>query len=209
MRKGAHKNSAEWYDSLIEPLVRAVRTTGLTLFPPNEGMSVLDVGCGTGTHLHLYQEAGCRVFGIDLSLAMLNVAQAKLAGRAGLCLGDAARMPFPDESVDLITAMLALHEMPAPLRSPVVREAKRVMKKDGRFLVIDYHPGPIRFPEGWFSRIIIACIEFMAGREHFGNYRGFMANKGLTPLLADNGLLVDRKGVAGGGTLGLYLLRAG
>jgi ubiquinone/menaquinone biosynthesis C-methylase UbiE len=139
---------------------------------------------------------------------MLSVAQAKLTGRAGLCLGDGSRLPFPDESLDLITAMLALHEMPASLRSPIVSEAKRVMKKNGRFLVIDYHPGPIRFPEGWFHKAFITCIEFLAGGEHFGNYRTFISNDGLVPLLAGNGLAVDAQKIVGGGTIGLYLLRA-
>jgi ubiquinone/menaquinone biosynthesis C-methylase UbiE len=207
MSKRAYAKSANWYDLVIEPLVRTLRTTGLTLFPPAAGMSVLDIGCGTGTHLGIYQQAGCRVYGIDLSPAMLNVAQAKLAGQAGLCLGDGSRMPFTGESFDLITAMLAFHEMPALLRHPVISEAKRVMKKNGRFLVIDYHPGPIRFPAGWLYKTVIASIEFLAGGEHYANYRGFLANGGLAPLLTGSSLVVDDQKVVGGGTIGLYLLR--
>jgi demethylmenaquinone methyltransferase/2-methoxy-6-polyprenyl-1,4-benzoquinol methylase len=179
----------------------------LTLFPPAAGLSVLDIGCGTGTHLGIYRQAECRVYGIDLSPAMLNVAQAKLAGQAGLCLGDGSRMPFTSESFDLITAMLAFHEMPALLRYPVISVAKRVMKKNGRFLVIDYHPGPIRFPAGWLYKAVIASIEFLAGGEHYANYRGFLANGGLAPLLTGSGLVVDNQKVVGGGTIGLYLLR--
>jgi ubiquinone/menaquinone biosynthesis C-methylase UbiE len=156
----------------------------------------------------MYHEAGCRVFGIDLSPAMLKGAQAKLGGRAALHLGEGSRMPFADKSFDLIVAMLLFHEMPTRLRAPIMGEAKRVMKRDGRFLIVDYHPGAIRFPEGWLSKIIITCMEFVAGPDHFRNYRRFMANRGLTPLIAESGLAIHRKKVMGGGAIGLYLLRS-
>jgi demethylmenaquinone methyltransferase/2-methoxy-6-polyprenyl-1,4-benzoquinol methylase len=209
MGKGAYTKSARWYDTFIEPLVRALRTVGLAMFPPRRGMTVLDIGCGTGSHLSLYQKAGCNTFGIDLSPAMLDVARKKLdtTAQAALTLGDASRMPFPDESFDLVTAMLMFHEMPAALRSPVMNEAMRVVKKSGRFLVTDYHPGPVRFPAGWFTKALIASIESLAGREHFCNYRDFMANTGLAPLLAANGLLIDKQKIVDEGTIGLYLLR--
>lgn len=209
MDKVAYAKSARWYDTVIEPLVRTLRVIGLTMFPPRQGMSVLDIGCGTGTHLFFYQEAGCKTFGVDLSPAMLNVARQKLgtAAPAALTLGDASRMPFPDGSFDLVTATLMFHEMPAALRSPVMGEAKRVVKKHGRFLVTDYHPGAIRFPEGWFTKTLITCIESLASEDHSRNYRDFMAHTGLAPLIAENGLLVDKQRIVGGGTIGLYLLR--
>jgi ubiquinone/menaquinone biosynthesis C-methylase UbiE len=207
MSKGAYAKSARWYDLVIEPLVTTLRMTGLTLFPPAAGLSVLDIGCGTGTHLSIYRQAGCRVYGIDLSPAMLAVAQSKLAEEAGLCLGDGSRMPFTGESFDLITAMLAFHEMPALTRYPIISEARRVMKKDGRFLVIDYRPGPVRFPAGWLYRAVITGVEFLAGGEHFSNYRTFMSNAGLVPLLDRSGLVVDGQKIVGGGAIGLYLLR--
>jgi ubiquinone/menaquinone biosynthesis C-methylase UbiE len=209
MSKVAYMKSARWYDILIEPLIRTLRTTGLATFPPRKGMTVLDIGCGTGSHLSLYQKAGCKTFGIDLSPAMLNVARQKLGATAPAALtqGDASRMPFPDESFDLVTATLMFHEMPAALRSPVMGEAKRVVKKDGRFLVTDYHLGAIRFPEGWFTKALITCIESLASEDHSRNYRNFMANAGLAPLIAENGLLVDKQKIVGGGTIRLYLLR--
>ncbi|MBN1811365.1 MAG: class I SAM-dependent methyltransferase [Anaerolineae bacterium] len=209
MGKVAYAKSARWYDIFIEPLIRALRTTGLAMFPPHRGMTVLDIGCGTGTHLSLYQKAGCKTFGIDLSPAMLSVARQKLGATAPatLTLGDASRMPFPDGSFDLVTATLMFHEMPAALRSPVMGEAKRVVKKHGRFLVIDYHPGAIHFPEGWFAKTLITCIESLASEDHSRNYQDFMDNTGLAPLIAENGLLVDEQRIVGGGTIGLYLLR--
>jgi ubiquinone/menaquinone biosynthesis C-methylase UbiE len=205
MDKVAYAKSAKWYDIVIEPLVRTLRVTGLTMLPPRQGMSVLDIGCGTGSHLDLYQKAGCKTVGIDLSPTMLNVARKKLDA---LTLGDASRIPFPDESFDLVTATLIFHEMPAALRSPVIGEAKRVVKKSGRLFITDYHPRTTRSLEGWYSKAFITCIEFLAGGEHYRNYRDFMANAGLAPLITENGLLVDKQMTVYGGTIGLYLLCA-
>jgi demethylmenaquinone methyltransferase/2-methoxy-6-polyprenyl-1,4-benzoquinol methylase len=205
MDKGTHTKSAKWYDVLIEPLIGTLRTTGLAMCPPRAGLSVLDVGCGTGSHLSLYQQAGCRTFGIDLSPAMLSVARHKTGA---LTQGDASRMPFPNTSFDLVTATLAFHEMPAALRAPVLGEAKRVLKGDGRMLLTDYRPGPIRFPEGWLTKPFIAAIESLASADHSRNYRDFMAHGGLAPLIAENGLLVEAQKVVGGGAIGLYLLRS-
>jgi ubiquinone/menaquinone biosynthesis C-methylase UbiE len=176
------------------------------MFPTKEGMLVLDVACGTGTLLDLYQQTGCRLFGIDASVAMLEVARAKLDHAADLRLGDATRMPYADGRFDLITIVLALHEMPTSDRSAVLNEVTRVMKKDGRVLLIDYHPGPIRFPEGWLAKTVITFFEVIAGGEHLRNYRDFLAHDGLPTLIARHHLTVEKKQIVGGGSLGLFLL---
>ena len=100
----AYRRVARWYDSIFGRLTAGLRGLGLKMLPPREGMDVLDVGCGTGIQLAAYQEAGCRVSGIDTSQAMLNVAHRRLRERADLRLGDAARMPYPDGAFDLVLA---------------------------------------------------------------------------------------------------------
>jgi len=49
----------------------------LTLYPLSAGMSLLDVGCGTGRHAIEFAQRGFRVTGLDLSARMLEVAQEK------------------------------------------------------------------------------------------------------------------------------------
>ena len=115
-------------------------------------------------------------------------------------------MPYPDGIFDLVIAFFALHEMPASIRSKVVNESKRVMKKDGRILLVDYHPGPIRFPKGWILKIMITCIEMAAGQKHFRNYRDFLARRGVFPLITGHRLSVERKKITTGGNIGLFLL---
>lgn len=199
---------AKSYDTWVEPFSKAIRQMGLKMYPPKEGMRVLDVGCGTGTNLYLYYRAGCEVHGIDLSPGMLEEARGKLGDRVRLRLGDASQMPYSDGFFDLVIAMLTLHEMPSSIRPAAMSDMVRVLKQDGRMLLIDFHPGPIRFPEGWLHKALILFFEIAGGREHFRNYRSFVASQGLLNLIDAHDLFVEKRKIISGGNLGLFLLRS-
>ena len=205
MSKLPYQRSAKWYDCLIEPFNVSLRQIGLKMCPATEGATVLDVGCGTGTHLDLYQRAGCEVFGIDSSSAMLELARNKLGQRATLHLGDASQMPYEDGTFDLVIITLTLHEMPTHTRSAVLSEIKRVLLQSGRLLVIDYHIGPIRFPRGWLSKGLITFIEFLAGSEHFRSYREFLATGGMPALSRRHSLRPTEAKIVNGGNIGLFV----
>jgi demethylmenaquinone methyltransferase/2-methoxy-6-polyprenyl-1,4-benzoquinol methylase len=139
---------------------------------------------------------------------MLEEANNKLGGQAELLLGSASEMHYPDEFFDLVTGMLTLHEMPRKIRSQVMNEMVRVLKKEGRILLIDYHPGSIRFPKGWMYKAVIYFFEIAAGREHFKNFRDFLANNGIPGLIDSYKLTMEKTKIVGGGNLGVYLLCA-
>jgi len=206
MGKDPYKKIAKTYDRYVEPSMAVIRQIGMKIYPPREGIHVLDVGCGTGTNLMLYHEAGCNVFGIDLSPTMVEVAQKKLGDRAEIRLGDASKMPYSDDSFDLVTGFLTLHEMPSQIRPAVISEMVRVMKHGGRILLIDYHLGPIRFPKGWMYKAIILFFEIMAGREHFRNYRDFLSRNCLPNLISTKNLRVSNEKIVSGGNIALFLL---
>ena len=163
MIRDPYKKLAKYYDSFIEPFNTILRKILLKMYLPKEGMRVLEVGCGTGTNLKLYQQAGCEVSGIDLSPSMVKVACKKLGDQTDIRLGDASQMPYSDGIFDIVIAMLTLHEMPEQIRLPVIAEMVRVMKQDGHLLLVDFNSGSIRFPKGWLYKIIILffpCILF-------------------------------------------------
>jgi demethylmenaquinone methyltransferase/2-methoxy-6-polyprenyl-1,4-benzoquinol methylase len=207
MKVDPYKKNAKLYDTFIGPLTSGLRALGMKMFPPREGMAVLDVGCGTGIHLELYQKAGCNVYGIDQSPSMLQVARNKLGDSANLYMGDASDMPYPDKKFDLIVMSTVLHEMPRAVRAAVINESKRTLKEEGRILLIDFHPGPIRPLKGWLYKSLITFVEFTGGREHFKNYRDFIANKGLPAIASAHGLSIDKKKIVSGGNIALFLLR--
>lgn len=208
MNGDPYRRVAGLYDRLFEPINHGLRVLGIRLFVPPRGGTVLDIGCGTGIHLEMYQRFGCRLYGIDTSPAMLDLAKARLGQGADLRLADATEMPFPAAFFDLAICMLALHEMDKEDRFAVMREIKRVIKRDGRILLIDFHTGRPRPLKGWWSKIIILVSEVAAGRRHFRNYRHFMSIGGLPYLVEQSDLSIDKERVVGDDTLALYLLRS-
>ena len=205
--KDQYKNFATWYDRILEPMNSRFRKIGMKMYPVTVGMNVLDIGCGTGAHLKLYQNEKCNVFGIDLSEAMLKVAENKLGKDVNLKLCDAKDTGFTDNKFDLILSSTVLHEMPQQVRVDVLNEAKRILKKDGRLLLIDFHIGPIKKFKGFYSKIIITICEIAVGREHYKNYRHFMKNGGLPGLIELCDLVIEDKKIVSGGNFGIFLLR--
>jgi ubiquinone/menaquinone biosynthesis C-methylase UbiE len=99
---------------------------------------VLEVAVGTGRNFAFYPE-GVRLIGIDLSLAMLEIARKKaneLGLDADLREGDAQELPFPHASFDAVVCTLSLCTIPDDRRA--VAEMKRVLRPRGRLLLLDH-----------------------------------------------------------------------
>lgn len=208
MSNDPYRHIVGFYDSLFEPMNRGLRSLGCRMLPPQKDMDVLDVGCGTGVHLGLYREAGCRLHGIDTSASMLATARKRLGEAADLRLGSAAAMPYEDGSIDLVICMLVLHEMDPSTRLSVLAETRRVLRDNGHILLIDFHAGPARPLKGWFTKPFVFLSEVLAGRRHFRNYRHFISIGGLPKLIDEARLSVVQKKVVAGGAMALYLVQA-
>ena len=99
---------------------------------------VLEVAVGTGRNFPLYPE-GVQLTGIDLSPAMLKIAQKKadeLSLDADLRESDAQELPFPDASFDTVVCTLSLCNIPDDRRA--IAEMKRVLRPGGRLLLLDH-----------------------------------------------------------------------
>lgn len=109
--------------------------------------SLLDLGTGTGRMLELLGPGLQRGLGIDLSLDMLALARARL-DRAGLrhCSvrhGDIYDLALPRDSFDVVIVHQVLHYLDDGARA--LREAARVLRPQGRLLVIDFAPHELEF----------------------------------------------------------------
>src|SRR6266446_1929451 len=109
--------------------------------------SLLDLGTGTGRMLELLGPQIERGLGIDFSLDMLALARARL-DRAGLkhCSvrqGDIYDLPLPRDSFDVVIVHQVLHFLDDGARA--IREAARVLRPQGRLLVIDFAPHDLEF----------------------------------------------------------------
>jgi ubiquinone/menaquinone biosynthesis C-methylase UbiE len=108
------------------------------------GESVLDIGCGTGTLAIVAKRqvgASGKVFGIDPSPEMIARATSK-AAKAGIDVSlkaaVAEALPFPDAQFDVVLSTLMLHHLPRKVRQQCAREIHRVLKPQGRVLVVDF-----------------------------------------------------------------------
>jgi ubiquinone/menaquinone biosynthesis C-methylase UbiE len=205
VERDTYRSIAPIYDRLFEATNRTLRLVGLRVFRPQAGARVLDVGCGTGAQLEVYRRLQCHLFGIDSSPSMLAMARRRLASSADLALADAGSAPFRSAQFDLVLSMLTLHGMPLQTRMGAVSEMKRMLKPAGRLLLIDFHPGPYRPVQGWFSRAVVVLVEMLAGSEHYGNHRDFMRHGGLPALAAQSGLRFERHRILGGGVFAVQL----
>jgi SAM-dependent methyltransferase len=101
---------------------------------------VLDIGCGAGLDLVRLARAGARAAGIELSWGSLALARQYLAVEnlsALLALADGARLPFRDESFDLVLCLGVLAFAPDPFG--IVAEIKRVLRQDGLAILVAYN----------------------------------------------------------------------
>jgi ubiquinone/menaquinone biosynthesis C-methylase UbiE len=139
---------------------------------------------------------------------MLAAARRKLGQSAELWREDAASLSFPDRMFDLVTIILVLHELPAELRPAVLAECRRLVKADGRVLIIDFNFGPYPFPLGYIWRLVRRFFEITAGREHYANYLDFRKRGGLDPLIAEAHFSVDKRVASEHKVAVVYLLQA-
>jgi SAM-dependent methyltransferase len=104
---------------------------------PPAGSATLDVGCGEGRVARDLAGHGHRVTGVDASPTLIEAArQAHPAG--AYVLADAADLPFPDASFDLVIAynsLMDVDDLPG-----AVREAARVLAPGGRLVLSVLHP---------------------------------------------------------------------
>ncbi|WP_434443900.1 class I SAM-dependent methyltransferase [Lentzea sp. E54] len=122
---------------LRDPRVRAAwARLLLPLIPP--AASVADLGCGTGSLSVLLAEAGHDVCGLDLSARMVKAARAKASAAgvaAAFATGDAAHLPYPEASFDVVLARHVLWALPDPAAALV--EWVSLLRPDGVLLLVE------------------------------------------------------------------------
>ena len=102
---------------------------------------ILDICCGTGSVILTFKERYPEsvAVGYDFSPGMLRKAQEKnVNGRVVFIEGDAADLPFDENSIDVVTCSHALYELKGETRQKALQEMKRVVRPDGYVLLMEH-----------------------------------------------------------------------
>jgi len=103
----------------------------------DERASILDLGCGSGPVTTILRRHGRRAVALDCSLDMLRFANERMVHQGvaggGLVQGDGERLPFPPSTFDAVVCLGVISYV-EDFRG-VLREARRVLKPDGRLVV--------------------------------------------------------------------------
>ena len=134
---------------LFRDRYRAIATAIAAEVPA--GSRLLDAGCGPGEVLSMLATLAPEIetTGLDLDAAMIERAERKAdrvdrADRSGsrrrptYVVADAASMPFPDDSFDVVVSSFAVHHWPD--RQAGLAEMMRVLRPGGRAIIWDIAP---------------------------------------------------------------------
>ena len=203
--KDDYERIAPIYDLFVEPFLGAVREEVLSAALSHGLFDILDLCCGTGRQAVLLRERGIRTVGVDVSPSMLGKAKRGSPPDIAYYLHDASELPFGDHVFDAALLSLALHEKAPDIRNAILAEAKRVVKPNGKMLVVDYLLAAGGAPATAVALHLIRVVERFAGALHYANFRQFMATGAAEGLLRRCGLRPVFEKRFYFGTIGLFL----
>jgi ubiquinone/menaquinone biosynthesis C-methylase UbiE len=126
---------------------------------------LLEIGCGMGTDLLQFARGGARCTGIDLTPRSVEITRHRFRvyGAGGdFMISDGERLPFRDESFDVVYSNGVLHHTPDT--AGAIREVHRVLRPGGTAKVMLYHRHSLNY---WFEIVVRRGLlggEFLRGR---------------------------------------------
>jgi len=128
--------AADWDSMRKQFFGEGVRRAAVAAAGIEPGMTVADIGTGTGFLAEAAIEAGARVIGVDLSEGMLAQVTGRLAGKAFEARqSEATTLPLAEGEVDAVLANMFLHHAEDP--PAAIRQMARALKPGGRLVITD------------------------------------------------------------------------
>ena len=137
---------------------------------PNGKVRVMDAGCGSGSLAidvkRKYPHAV--LYAVDADSRILTIAGKKSQEqKVQIHFREAflQKLPFPHDSFDVVYSSLVFHHLNSEIKKEAMREIHRVLKKEGRFLMMDFGQPKNKFFSifSWFTILF---------EEGYDNYQG-------------------------------------
>lgn len=119
---------------------------------------VLDVGCGTGKFAYRLWSVtkGVEIHGIDISNEMIERAKAKVNDETiDFKVGDVEELPYESKTFDIVTCSNSFHHYPNQKKA--ISEMRRVLKDDGKLLIIDGSR------DSFFGKVVFGIVQIAEG----------------------------------------------
>lgn len=93
-----------------------------------------------------------RITGVDIDKKILKIARKKIKEQKlsiTLKQAGADRLPFQRASVDVVVSTLVFHHLPEHIKKRALKEIYRILKKKGKFILIDFGKAEI-----WYIKLL-------------------------------------------------------
>ena len=175
MENKDHWYDGWFYDKFIAPNQDRLFGQIKDLIEPNS--NIIDVGCGTGRFSFSVSDKCKSVLGIDLSRRNIERANLILAENPNDKISFqhkniSAIISGGKEQFDYAVMTYVIHEVDEEKRVNLLKETAQVADK---IIIGDYL---VPKPKGFWSGLN-EIVEFVAGSEHYRNYKNYSANGGI------------------------------
>ena len=187
------KNKQHWYDGIFYDKIIAPNQKNLfkqIIDVLKVDSSVLDVGCGTGLFSFSATEKCESVLGIDLSIKNIEKANSNLQKKINEKLlfehTTIDELIQQNKHFDYAVMTYVIHEVNEEERIPLLNA---IAKVTDIIIIGDYLiPQPRNY-----SAKMTEIIEFLAGREHYQNFKNYERNGGIHSLAKKAGLNIQQE----------------
>ena len=134
---------------------------------------VLDVGCGTGKYIKIFEKDTREIVGLDKSLFQIRTAQQSIAAK--FVCADASEMPFEDNYFDVVFSAWTLCTINSlEIRERAFAEIERVTKPGGKIIIVCDDLG------GEFKEMFIDKLaDTNQVTKHKNSYSNYLSQKGF------------------------------
>ncbi len=166
-----------FYDTLIAPNQDRMFSEIKNVIKSDS--TIIDVGCGTGRFSFFIADKAQKVVAIDLSKKNIDKANKTLLknpnNKITFYHTTISKLISENQHFDYAVMTYVIHEVSPEERIPLLKEMSIIADK----IIIGDYLVPVN--SGFWS-MLNRIVEFLAGSEHFNNFKNFIAKGGLTEL---------------------------